>query len=228
LSRFLNVTNVIGVLCACLAPCGETARADDSDATDRMVRLERVLDSFASDARNARLSAALAQGAVSTATLVPGVLLASRNDSDLQLLSIGFIVAGAIQLATAPLFLISSPLERIRSRFLEGVASGENSKALADRIEAELREAAARKRATRPYFGGTSLLLGAASFATGMTFLFVQPGVAGMGRQTQHIWGAALVGVGTPFVQMGIRSLLQRSPEEAAWDSYHIDERRGR
>jgi hypothetical protein len=222
LSRLIKITDAIGVLCACLAACGQ-ARADDSDATDRLVRLERVLGSFASDARKARLSAALAQGTVSTATLVPGVLLDRRNDSDLQLLGVGFIVAGSIQLAMTPLFLIPSPLERIRTRLLEGIASSESSAALADRIEADLREAAKHKSATRPYSGGTSLLLGAASFATGMTFLFTQPGVAGMGSRTQHIWGAALVGVGAPFVQMGIRSLLQRSAEEAAWSSYHAE-----
>jgi len=223
--HFVKIIYTTGVLCTCLTP-SRPVLANGTDTTDRMERLERVLEVFASDARKARLSTALAQSAVSTATLVPGVLLDRRSDSDLQILGIGFIIAGSIQLGLSPLFLIPSPLEKIRARFLEGIANGENPEALADRIEADLREAAAHKSASRPYSGGATLLFGAASFATGMTFLFVQPGVAGMGARTQHIWGAALVGMGAPFAQLGIRSLLQRSPEEAGWSSYQLESSR--
>jgi hypothetical protein len=223
--HFVKVICTIGVLCTCLTPSGP-ALANGTDTTDRIDRLEQVLEVFASDARKARLSSALAQSTVSAATLVPGVLLDRRSDSDLQLFGIGFIIAGSIQLGLSPLFLIASPVEKIRARFLEGIERGENPEALANRIEADLKEAAAHKSASRPYSGGGTLLFGAAAFATGMTFLFVQPGVAGMGARSQRIWGAALVGMGAPFAQQGIRSLLQRSPEEAAWNSYQLESSR--
>jgi hypothetical protein len=197
LSRLFEVITVVGVLCACLAPSGP-AWAGDLDAAERLVRLQHVIDGFASDAHKARLSAGLAQSSLAAATLVPGVLLDRRDDSDLQLLGVGFVIAGSIQLAMAPLFLIPSPLEKIRGRLSDGMANGVSAQALADRIEVDLCEAAGRKSANRPYFGGTFLSFGAALFATGMTFLFMEPGVAGMGARTQHIWGAALVASCTP------------------------------
>jgi hypothetical protein len=219
LSRLFEVTTAVGVLCACLAPNGPV-RADDLEARDRLVRVQHAIDAFASDAHQARLSSGVALSSLAAATFVPGVFLERRRDSDLQLLGVGFVIAGSIQLAMSPLFLIPTPLEKIQAQLSQGMANGVSAQALANRIETDLCEAAARKSANRPYTGGTLLSLGAASFATGMTFLFMQPGVAGMGARTQHIWGAALVGVGTPFAQLGIRTILQRSPEEAAWISY--------
>jgi hypothetical protein len=196
------------------ATAGESpARADSSS-------LRQVLDSSSSDTSQARFATAVTQVVLGSALLGPGLALANRSDSELQFVGVGFIVGGSIQLGVAPLLLIPTPVERIRNHLRQRTAGGQDEATVADAIERELREAAERKRQSRPMVGWIGLAIGTGSLATGMTFLLARPGLAGMERQTQFVWGAALVGAGAPFVAAGLRSLLQRSPEEAAWEAY--------
>jgi hypothetical protein len=201
---------------AFVASAGATrAESADVSGADRRKLLESVLENASMDARRTRLSTAAAQGLLGAATLTPGVVLTARGDEELRFIGVGFVVAGSIELLTVPLLLIPAPVERIHDRFV-----ARDSGAGVDRVESELQEAALRGRARRPVVGAINAAVGVAALASGMTMLLAPPGIASMARQTQYDWGAALVGMGGPFVVTGIRSLLQRSLEESAWATY--------
>jgi hypothetical protein len=210
------------VIWGCLGASATQAATQDDSLTPpaQTAPLRQVLDIFDSDSRQGRKAIAVTQGLLGAAMLGPGIALSRRADSELQFIGAGFIVAGSIQLATVPLLLIPMPIERIHDHLNERLARGEDEATVARAIETELRDASARKERTRPYVGAAGLALGTAGLATGMVFLLARPGLGGMARQTQYIWGAALVGAGAPFVTMGLHNLLQRSPEESAWAAY--------
>jgi len=213
----LAVSIVLAVFPSLAASAEDSARPPSDD---EQIRLERVLEWASSDALEKRWTTAVAQGVLGAATLGPGVALAAKKDSALQSVGVGFVVGGSFALLSIPLLLAPAPVERIQGHLHERLANGEDAAAVVRRVETELREAAARKRARRPCIGGVTVALGAGGLATGLVFLLARPGVGGANRQTQNIWGAALVGAGGPLLAAGLRTLLQRSPEEVAWDRF--------
>jgi hypothetical protein len=200
----------------------ESAQAEDAaqSLSARRAALERVLDTFATDAQNARISEAVVQTTLGVVTLVPGIVLATRHDSELRFIGTGFVVAGSVQLLTVPLLFIPSKIERLHTHLLDGPVHGESDAQFVAALETDLREEARHARAARPYVASTFTLLGVGALATGLTFLLAPPGIAGMRSNTQYQWGAVLTGVGAPYLMIGLRTFLRRTPEEFAWDLY--------
>ena len=64
------------------------------------------------------------------------------------------------------------------------------------------------------------LVLGAVSVSSGLTLLLAPEGILGMSRKTQYTWGGVMMGVGVPVTTIGVRFLLEWSPEETSWEAY--------
>ena len=64
------------------------------------------------------------------------------------------------------------------------------------------------------------LIVGAASLATGLTFLLAPSGLLGMSRKAQYTWGGVLMGSGIPVTSLGVRFIFEWSAEETSWEAY--------
>lgn len=212
----------IWLLALALAASSSHALAQTAPS-DRAQQLERVLESFASQARGERVATAVAQGAVGVLTLTPGIVLVTRDDSNLRALGTGFIVAGALSLLAVPALLFPSPLETLYAELHDPAANGGEREALTAKIQAELQEAARHQRAKRTIQAAALFAIGVPATAVGMTFLLAKPGLASMKAGTQRDWGALLTAVGIPYLSLGLMQLFQTSPEEAAWALYQSE-----
>jgi hypothetical protein len=205
-----------------IAASSSHALAQDP-VTERALQLERVLGSFASRAHDERVATAVAQGAVGVLMLTPGIVLVTRNDSNLRALGTGFIVGGAMNLLAAPFSLFPSPIEGLYAELHELAAIGGESEAVVGRIQAELQDAARRQRAKRPIEAAALFGLGGPATAVGLTFLLAKPGLASMKAGTQRDWGALLTAIGIPYISLGLMQLFETSPEEQAWELYQSE-----
>jgi hypothetical protein len=196
------------------------AHAQELTPAQRSANLGRVLDAYATDARDVRLGTALGEGVVGIAALVPGIVLLGRNDPQLQLIGTGLVVVGAFDLLGVPGLFIPTNIEHIHDHWEERSARGEDPATLTRSIEAELYSAAERRRSNRIVYGVTSLVLGVAAFATGMVFILQPAGIFGMDSQTQLVAGSILVGAGAGIAGSGALDLFRRSAEESAWAAY--------
>lgn len=168
----------------------------------------------AAEEAEARRDANLAAGAIAGAGLVPiGVALEQRDDALAHATGIGLVFAGGIPLAFSALSLRASSIELFAARFAERRAAGMADDALARITLDEWRVLAAASRSQRLRLGTVEALLGLAATAVGIGLL----------RPADHVTaGSVLVGAGVPFIQLGVRGLLQRTPEEI-WLSYLED-----
>jgi hypothetical protein len=199
------------------------ASAQEPTPAQRSASLGRVLDAYATDARDVRLGTALAQGGVGIAALAPGIVLLGRSDPQLQLIGTGMVAIGAVDLLEVPGLFYPTGIEHLHGEWEERSARGEDPASLTRSIEAQLYATAERKRANRVVWGVTGLVIGVAAFTTGMVFLFQPAGIFGMDSQTQLVLGSVLVGAGGGIAGSGVLALFRRSPEESAWAAYAGD-----
>jgi hypothetical protein len=144
-------------------------------------------------------------GVVTGAVLIPtGVVLAARPSDDVgNTLGAGLIVSGSVALLLGALDLLPSNIERMAD---EGVP------------RKEWGTIAERARGQRLVFGVVETALGLASTAFGVTMLVADEGVFGLSRNRQYRMGSISAGAGVPFMALGLRTLLVRSPEETLWE----------
>jgi len=185
------------------------ARVGHADTT----RLAAAIHGGAEEAE-ARRHATLAAGAVAGAGFVPiGVMLEERTDPIAHATGIGLIFAGGIPLVFSTLSLPTSSMERFAERFDERRTAGMADDELARRTLDEWRDLAAASRSQRIRLGTGEAVLGLVAAAIGIGLL----------RHDDHVTsGSVLVGAGVPFIQLGLRGLLQRTPEET-WLSHLED-----
>jgi hypothetical protein len=208
-----------------------SARADDEPpirppasapaATDADVaRVEGLVHAAAAEAHKARHAGMLA-GLVAGAALVPtGIVLNHRSDDVAQSIGVGLIVGGAAPAAFSLLLLLPSPAEQFADSYDRRRASGMSGRDLVRATEADWQRLAENSRDRRVRMGHVEMWLGAAATGAGIYLLVSKP-FSGMSRNEQYTIGSLLVGPGIPFVTLGIRSLVQESPEERAWATYH-------
>ena len=159
----------------------------------------------AAEAR-ARRVANLAAGAISGAGFVPiGVMLEERGDSLAHATGVGLIFAGGIPLAFTALSLCGSSMEAFAARFDARQADGMSDDELARVTRGEWRALARASRSQHLRLGTVEIILGLAATVVGVGLL----------RHDDHVTsGSVLVGSGVPFIQLGVRGLLQPAPEE--------------
>jgi hypothetical protein len=158
----LVVSSLLGVAALVSVTRASADELAPSDA-DARARLQNALDAYASEAGEARVATAFTEIGLGVGTLVPGVFLIRRSHESLQFFGTGLVVGGSIQLATTPLFLLPSPVERLRDILRAGAA---NDAGLTRAIEGALREAAEKRHTVRQYVGWISLALGVGTLAS--------------------------------------------------------------
>jgi hypothetical protein len=206
---------------ALAASCPHALAQDTPE--QRALQLERVLGSFASQARDGRVATGVMQGAAGVLTLTPGIVMVTRDDANLRALGTGFIVAGAINLLAVPALLFPTTVEALYAELHQPAADGGGRAALVAKVEADLQEAVRRQRFKRPIQAAAFFALGVPATAVGLTFLLAKPGLASMKPGAQRDWGALLTAIGVPYLSLGFLQLFQTSPEEAAWELYQSE-----
>ena len=203
------------------------AAADEVQAVPQPIdvdlkHLATELDLFTAEAHRARVATALTGLGIGAVLVPSGLVLLSRSDGISQALVVGMIVGGSAQLASAPLALIRSRMDEIRSDLREKRWSDPDTKDTVRAIEDEWRDAAASSRRRRMVLGTVMLVQGTTSLATGLSFLLAPSGFLGMSRNAQYTWGGVLMGTGIQVTTLGVRFLFEWSAEEASWESYRI------
>jgi hypothetical protein len=202
---------------AAALPVSASGQADDPER--RLAIMNGEIELFAARAR-AQRRANVVVGLVGAAALVPaGYVLSQRTDAVSQSIGIGMEVGGIAPLAFSALSLSRSPMERLRDRVDDEVASSMPRAELVRVIESDWQSTAEAAHDRRIVVGVVGLVLGTASTAAGLFFLLSNP-VAGLSLDQQYTLGSSLVGPGVPFIGVGIRALFQESVEETSWDSY--------
>jgi hypothetical protein len=182
-------------------------------------RLGAELDLFSAEAHRTRLAAALTGLGVGSALVPSGIVLLDRTDGVSRALVIGMITGGAAQLASVPLLFIPTRMSEIRDEFMSRQANFD-SQAMVRAFENDWRLAAEASRRKRGFLGVTLLVVGVVHLATGLSLLLAPEGFLGMSRKTQYTWGGVMLGVGVPVTTLGVRFLLEWSPEETSWEAY--------
>jgi hypothetical protein len=192
-------------------------------AEDDRVRARRMGDLLsitASSARDARVTS-IATGLASGVALMPtGIVLTTHRDEVGQSIGVGMTATGSAALLFALLSLRSSKMEQLSTAFEARRASGMSDEELVRATETEWSTAAEKSHDRRRTFGVVSLALGIAASGAGAFMLLADAGVFGQSRNTQYTVGSILVGSAVPIAGLGLRALLQESPEETAWRSY--------
>lgn len=183
-------------------------------------RLDAELDLFAAQERRTRVATAVTGLSIGSALVPTGIVLVGRTDGVSQALVIGMIVGGSAQLLAVPLAFIPSKMDDMRVRLHERIVANADREATVRAIEIEWRAAAGAARSKRKYAGTTMAIVGSLSLSLGLTFLLAPQGVLGMSRKTQYTVGGVIMGVGIPVTTIGVRFLLEWSPEETAWEAY--------
>ncbi len=182
--------------------------------------LATELDFFTAEARRARVAEALTGLGIGAVIVPSGLVLLHRTDGVSEALVIGLIIGGTAQLVSAPFGFLPTRMDEIRDDFRERRWKEPDSKDTVRATENEWRDAAAASRKRRKIVGTTMLGLGAASLATGLTFLLTPSGVFGMNRSTQYTVGGVLTGSGIQITSLGVRFIFEWSAEETSWESY--------
>jgi hypothetical protein len=185
--------------------------------------LAAELDLFAEEARRTQLATAITGLAIGSSLLPAGIILLSRTDGIPKAAVVGMIVGGSAQLSSVPFGFIPTRMDGIRTKLRERMAADADSHDSHDTlhmIETDWRDAADASRTRRTYVGGTLLVAGTLTLASGLTLLLASEGVLGMERNAQYTWGGVMIGLGIPIATLGARFLLEWSPEETAWEAY--------
>lgn len=183
-------------------------------------RLELALELAASQAHSSRQFSALGQGALGLVTLVPGIVLIQHEDEVRHFLGMGFLIGGAAQLATAPLSLLPTPVERIHDALTQARQAGVDPAEVLRASETRLRDAASGEHTKRSIIGAIDLAIGVGGLVTGMVMIMADDGLAGLSRKAQLNLAATMLGIGSPFTLGGLRMLLLKSHEELTWQAY--------
>lgn len=207
-----------------LASAPATAAADEPKAVPQSVavdmrRIGEELDLYAAEAHRARLASALTGLGVGAALVPSGFVLLGRSDGVSRALVIGMIIGGSAQLLSAPFMFIPTRMDELRDDFKQRPRALD-SESTVSALEDEWRLAAEASRRKRAYVGTTLLILGALNLATGLTLLLAPAGILGMSRGTQYTLGGVMMGVGVPVTTIGVRFLVEWSPEETSWAAY--------
>jgi hypothetical protein len=128
-------------------------------------------------------------------------------------------IGGAAPLVFSTLSLFPSSMERLDDTFERRRASGMASNDLVETTVADWRDAADAGRKRRILTGIVEVGLGGTATGSGLGLLLARP-LKGFGRNQQYMLGSILIGSGLPILTLGIRSLLQQSIVECAWDKY--------
>jgi hypothetical protein len=213
------------LLCAIMLASGRGAWAADertglqqSVAVD-VKRLGAELDLFSAEAHRARLAAALTGLGIGSALVPSGIVLLERTDGVSRALVIGMITGGSAQIVSVPFLFIPTRMSEIRDEFTNRQMNFD-SQAMVRTFENEWRLAAEASRRKRGYLGVTLLVVGVVHLATGLSLLLASEGALGMSRKTQYTWGGVMLGIGVPVTTLGVRFLLEWSPEETSWEAY--------
>jgi hypothetical protein len=211
---------LIAVACGVASATSGEARADDADADTTRAGAE--LHAMAGQAADARAAMGIV-GLASGAALFPAglVLITTRADDPVgKSLGVGMSATGGAALFLGLLSLRESGIEEERDTFDERRASGMTSAELMRLSLIEWQTAAEASRARRRISGAIETIFGVVSTAAGLTLLLANPGILGMDRNRQYNVGSLLVGPGVPFLSLGIRTLMIRSPQETLWETY--------
>jgi hypothetical protein len=210
------------VLAALTLLSSRSAFADDPGAPSvdaDLARASALLDLGASDARDRRV-ASIAVGAATGVVLVPtGTALVLRSDDVSRTVGTSLLAGGGGALFIGILALPESRSEHLRAAFLDRRASGLAASELLRRTEAEWSAAATASAARRSFLGKLETVVAGIAIAGGATLLLAPP-VGGLSRDRQYNLGATCLGVGVPFLSLGVHSLLVRTPEEQSWAAY--------
>jgi hypothetical protein len=194
------------------------ARADDATDARDVEHASADIHQLAEQAHDHRV-ATLTLGVVSGAALLPsGIVLASRPSDEVgNILGTGMIVTGSVAMVLGAFELPASNIERMADTFDARREKGMSNAELLRLSYSEWRDEAAAARRTRHFFGGVEAIIGALSTAVGLTMLLASDGLLGLDRDRQYRIGNISLGMGVPFLGVGLRTLLIRSPEEQVW-----------
>ncbi len=185
----------------------------------RASKLRIFLGESAREARASR-RAILLTGIVAGAAMVPvGVTLWQRSDAVSQSIGAGLTIGGASPAAFSLLSLSQSSIERLADDYEARRESGESAVDVVGATEVEWAEIASASHDRRMVTGVAAGVLGCAATVVGIEVLLSNP-IGGWSRDTQNTIGSVLVGAGVPVFSLGIRALLQETPEERWWAIY--------
>jgi hypothetical protein len=224
MARWIPIFATCGVLWSPTARADSTTEAPPSDsavtAADEQ-RLQWILDTASSDARQGRERAAVVDAVFSAIVLPSGIILVTRSDRGLEAVGVNLIVDGGwglLGLASTP---FPSTMEKLRARHEKLKASGANLATVVKETEGELRELASQPRGTSPWLVVARLVDGVALVGAG-TYLLLSnsPPV----DRAQTTFGALFVGLGMPPLMGGVRDLLPQpaSSAEEWWNIYEM------
>jgi len=225
LSSAARAEKTAAVGLAPVPPPDHEVKAEDSKlgshqvGSEQVLRLGAFLHASALEALSARRSI-IVTGLVTGAALVPvGIVLWERSDAVSRSIGSGMTIGGAAPLVFSTLSLFPSSIERLDDTFERRRASGMTSNDLIERTLTDWRDAVDAGRKRRILTGIIEVGLGGAATGVGLGLLLVHP-LKGYDRNQQYMLGSLLLGPGVPILTLGIRSLLQQSIVECAWDKY--------
>jgi hypothetical protein len=211
---------LIAIACAAASAVPDEARADAEDAD--AARASAKLHAIAAQAADGRAAMGIVSLAGGVALLPTGlVLITTRADDPVaKSLGVGMSATGGAALVLGLLSVRESAIEEMSDTFEERRASGMSNAELMRQSLTEWQTAAEASRVRRRVSGAIEAIFGVISTGAGLTLLLANPGILGMDRNRQYNVGSLLVGPGVPFLSLGIRTLMIRSPQEMFWETY--------
>ncbi|HEX3593460.1 MAG TPA: hypothetical protein VHU80_00100 [Polyangiaceae bacterium] len=187
--------------------------------SETVTRARTELGEYAEQARRERVVANITTVTAGAALVPTGIVLSLRPSPLAKTLGIGMAVGGSIPLLFVFATVLPSRMERLRDEFDERRTSGVPERELLKSIDEKWADAARSAHNRRVVVGIVDLTLGAAATGAGLFFL-LSDRVGGMNRDDQYTLGWSLAGSGVPVAVFGVRSLVQRSLEEASWAAH--------
>jgi hypothetical protein len=197
----------------------EPVESDSPSAHAELERLEGELQLAIDQERRGRRARAYAGMALGAALVPLGVVLLKREDPVQSALGVGVVVAGSGQLLTGLSMLAPTPVQRLAEEHHRRKQDGASAEALLAETEKRWRTQAKVEHTVRRAVGLAYTTMGAALLPAGATLLLMRGQLFDMGRQTQYKLGAALLGMGAPFVGFGLIQLFEAGPLERSYEA---------
>jgi hypothetical protein len=175
----------IAMMAVMLAARGAHAEDPPEQTAADDERLQRVLETAASQGRNGRITAAVVDATVAAVVTPPGVILVTRGDPGLQIVGVTLLIRGGWDLYSMAFTALPSSMETLRAHYDKRKAQGDAPAAVIAETELEWQDAIRHARHIRPIYGVLDLVLGTAETAAGMYLLLANPGAFGWDRQQQ-------------------------------------------
>jgi hypothetical protein len=206
--------SLFGAAVAVILLGSATVRADDAGGNLLGVDLRAA----AEQSRTSRRAVVLT-GILAGAVMVPvGLALWHRSDAVSQSIGSGMTIGGAAPMVFSALSLSPTRIERLDARY-ERQLGWRQGASLDRETEAEWADLVDGAREARIARGCVGIALGTLATAAGAGLLLADP-IHGLTRNQQYTVGAIAVGAGVPVLAIGVRAMLQLSPEETWWAAY--------